>query len=152
MAVHASSTMVDLPNGEGPVGFDNPLGDNILGDDLLGDDKAELLGEFDDGDTGPSLPIILLSAASALASGIIALYITYRLLGVAIELSAGIATLGASIALGVTGAGLSILTGSRAAMSNIAFSCGLIVISGLFLGICTLMGAVMALLLTMMGG
>jgi len=138
--------MVDLPDGEGPVGFDGSL------EDMLGDDKAELLGEFDDGDTRPSLPIILLSAASALAGGIITLYITYRLLGVAIELSAGIATLGASIALGVTGAGLSIITGSRAAMSNIAFSCGLLVLSALFLGICTLMGAVMALLLTMMGG
>lgn len=139
--------MVDLPDGEGPVGFDDPLDDAILGED-----KAELLGEFDDGNTGPSLPIILLSAASALAGGIITLYITYRLLGIAIELSAGIATLAASMALGVTGAGLSIITGSRAAMSNIAFSCGLIVISGLFLGICTLLGAVMALLLTMMGG
>lgn len=138
--------MVDLPDGEGPVGFDGSL------EDMLGDDKAELLGEFDDGDTRPSLPIILLNAASALTGGIITLYITYRLLGVAIELSAGIATLGASIALGVTGAGLSIITGSRAAMSNIAFSCGLLVLSALFLGICTLMGAVMALLLTMMGG
>lgn len=146
MAVHASSTMVDLPDGEEPVGFDGPL------EDMLGDDKAELLGEFDDGDTRPSLPIILLSAAGALAGGIITLYITYRLLGVAIELSAGIATLGASIALGVTGAGLSIITGSRAAMSNIAFSCGLLVLSALFLGICTLMGALTALLLTMMGG
>lgn len=148
MAVHASPTMVERPNGEGPVDFDEILGD----DKFLGGDQAELLGEFDDGDSGPSLPIILLSAASALAGGIITLYITYRLFGVAIELSAGLATLGASIALGVTGAGLSIITGSRAAMSNIAFSCGLIVISGLFLGICTLMGAVMALLLTMMGG
>jgi len=134
--------MFELPNGEGPVDLDDIV-------DELNDDGID---GFDNADAGPSLPIILLSAASAIASGIIILYITYRLLGVEIELSAGIATFGASLALGLTGAGLSLLTGSRAAMSNIAFSCGLIVISVLFLGVCTLVGAVAALLLTMMSG
>lgn len=134
--------MFELPNGEGPISFDDIV-------DELNDD---VIDEFDDADAGPSLPIILLSAASAIASGIIVLYVTYRLLGVEIELSAGLATFGASIALGITGAGLSLVTGSRSAMSNIAFSCGLIVISVLFLGICTLLGAVTALLLTMLSG
>ena len=143
MADHAPSPiMFELPNGEGPVDLDD-IADELNDDGIDG---------FDDADAGPSLPIILLSAASAIASGIIILYITYRLLGVEIELSAGIATFGASLALGLTGAGLSLLTGSRAAMSNIAFSCGLIVISVLFLGVCTLVGAVTALLLTMMSG
>ena len=143
MAARAPSPiMFELPNGEGSVDLDDIA-------DGLNDDGID---EFDDAGTGPSLPIILLSAASALASGIIILYISYRLLGVEIELSAGLATFGASIALGITGAGLSLVTGSRAAMSNIAFSCGLIVISVLFLGVCTLLGAVTALLLTMMSG
>jgi hypothetical protein len=134
----SSSTMFDLPNSEGPLGFDD------IADDVI--------DELDEGATGPSLPIILLSAASALAGGVIALYVTYRLFALEIELSAGIATFCASIMLGISGAGLSIITGSRAAMTNIAFSCGLIVISVLFLGVCTLVGAVMALLLTMVSG
>lgn len=130
--------MFDTPRNEGPLDLDD------LADDVM--------AEGDDGDSGPSLPIILLSAASAIAGGIIALYITYRLLELGIELSAGIATFCASLALGITGAGLSILSGSRAAMGNIAFSCGLIVISVLFLGVCTLLGAVMALVLTLLSG
>jgi hypothetical protein len=138
--------MFELPDREGPADFDD------ITDDLTDDINGNLIGEFEEGESGPSLPIILLSAASAIASGVITLYVTYRLLALEIELSAGIATFFASVALGVTGAGLSVLTGSRAAMSNIAFSCGLIVISVLFLGICTLIGAVTALLLTMMGG
>ena len=127
--------MFDIPDDDGPLEFD---------------DIAD--AAIEDGESGPSLPIILLSAASAIAGGIITLYITYRLLALEIEVSAGIATFCASIALGITGAGLSILSGSRAAMSNIAFSCGLIVISILFLGVCTLLGAVTALVLTMLSG
>ncbi|MBX3012093.1 MAG: hypothetical protein KF832_11330 [Caldilineaceae bacterium] len=136
---HAPSPdMFELPENEGPLALDDIAADGI--------------DPLDDGDTSPSLPIILLSAASAIAGGIIVLYITYRLLALEIELSAGIATFFASITLGLTGAGLSMLSGSRAAMSNIAFSCGLIVISVLFLGICTLMGAITALLLSMLSG
>jgi hypothetical protein len=127
--------MFDLPGNEGPLELDDIVEDGI--------------GALDDEEQGPSLPIILLSAASAIAGGIIVLYVTYRLLALEIALSAGIATFCASVALGVTGAGLSALTHSRAAMSNIAFSCGLIVISVLFLGVCTLLGAVTALLLVM---
>ncbi len=139
MVYHAPSpAMFELPDSEGPLELDD------IADDVI--------DPMDEGNTGPSLPIILLSAASAIASGVIILYIAYRLLGVEIEWSAGVATFGASIALGITGAGLSLLTGSRAAMSNIAFSCGLIVISVFFLGVCTLLGAVTDLLLTMMSG
>lgn len=130
--------MFDLSGNEGPLELDDIVEDG--------------LGALDDEEPSPSLPIILLSAASAIAGGIIALYVTYRLLALEIELSAGIATFCASVALGVTGAGLSALTNSRAAVSNIAFSCGLIVISVLFLGICTLLGAVTALLIVMVGG
>ena len=99
------------------------------------------------GATGPSLPIILLSAASAIAGGVIALYLTYREFALSIELSAALATFVASAAMGITGATFSALTGSRAATSNIAFSCGLILISLLFMGICALVGAAAALFL-----
>lgn len=130
--------MFELPDSEGPLELDD------IADDVI--------DPMDEGNTGPSLPIILLSTASAIAGGIIALYVTYRLFALEIELSAGIATFFASVTLGITGAGLSILSGSRAAMSNIAFSCGLIVLSVLFLAVCTLIGAVTALLLTMLSG
>jgi len=99
------------------------------------------------GTTAPSLPIILLSAASAIAGGVIALYLAYREFALSIELSAAIATFVASVAMGVTGAIFSALTGSRAAAGNIAFSCGLILLSLLFMGICALVGAAAALFL-----
>jgi hypothetical protein len=101
---------------------------------------------------GPSLPIILLSAASAIAGFITALYIAYRELSLSIELSAGLATLFASAVLGITGAALSTITRTRAAASNIAFSCGLIFLSLLFFGLCLLVGAVAALILLMLAG
>ncbi|MEZ4733827.1 MAG: hypothetical protein R3E79_42570 [Caldilineaceae bacterium] len=128
--------MFDLPKSEGLFEFDDIVADEM--------------GAIDEDEPTPSLPIILISAASAIASGIIVLYVTYRLLALEVALSAGIATFCASIALGVTGAGLSLLTGSRAAASNIAFSCGLIIISVLFLGVCTLLGAVTALVLVLL--
>lgn len=101
---------------------------------------------------GPSLPIILLSAASAIAGFIIALYVAYRELSLPIALSAGLATLFASAVLGITGALLSSITRTRAAASNIAFSCGLILLALLFFGLCLLVGAVAALILLLLAG
>jgi len=60
------------------------------------------------------------------------------------RLSAAIATLSLSTALGIGGAGLSTLTGSRSAISNISFSCGLIMLTFIFFGACTLIGALAA--------
>ncbi|MEZ4860975.1 MAG: hypothetical protein R3C14_06710 [Caldilineaceae bacterium] len=123
-----------------------------FGSDELGLGELDLDERYDDfaeGPSSPSLPIIFLSAASAIAGGVITLYVAYRMLLLPIELSAGLATFVASIALGLTGAGLSFLTRSRAATSNIAFSCGLIVLSLLFFGLCTLVGAAAALFLMM---
>lgn len=111
---------------------------------------AQEADTFSVGTTSPSLPIILLSAASAIAGGVIALYLAYREFALSIELSAAIATFVASVAMGVTGAIFSALTGSRAATSNIAFSCGLILISLLFMGICALVGAAAALFLLLL--
>lgn len=102
--------------------------------------------------SGPSLSIILLCAASAVAGFIIALYVSYRELALSIQASAAIATFFSSVVLGLTGAALSAITNSRAVTSNIAFSCGLIVLSLLFFGLCLLAGAVAALLLLMIAG
>ncbi|HRW04077.1 MAG TPA: hypothetical protein P5121_03210 [Caldilineaceae bacterium] len=104
----------------------------------------------DEADPGPSLPIILLSAASAIAGFITALYVAYRELAFDIEISAAIATFFGSMVLGITGASLSAMTRTRAATSNIAFSCGLILLSLLFFGLCLLVGAVGAFLLMML--
>ena len=119
--------------------------DNLYGHDVRGIHSPDFsLPDVDNERSAPSLPIILLSAASGVSAGIIALYITYNLLGLAIEWSVAIAILGLSVALGSTGALLSALTGSRAATGNIAFSCGLIVVTLLFFGLCIFVGAMAA--------
>jgi hypothetical protein len=103
----------------------------------------------DDGDdsaveTRPSLPIILVSAALGLAGAVIGLYVTYIALGWELEPSVFAAVLCLSFGLGVTGAGLSAVTGTGATLQNIGFSCGLIAFSTVFLGGCMLVGALAA--------
>ena len=84
-------------------------------DDFDPDDlEADELGERRH---APSLPIILFSAASGVAGGVIGLFISYRWLQWGIELSAGLATLLLLFGLGISGAILSAATGSRAAPS-----------------------------------
>ena len=102
------------------------------------------LSEFEYSDSAPSLAIILISAACGVGFGIIALYIAYQLLGFTIQLSAAAAVLAASMGLGISGALLSAITGSRAAVANIFFSCGLVVATVIFFGLCTLVGAIAA--------
>ena len=89
----------------------------------------------------PSLPIILFSAASGVAGGVIALFISYRWLQWGVELSAGVATLALLFSLGISGAILTSATGSRAAPVNILFSCGVILLAIFFLALCLLVGA-----------
>lgn len=110
----------------------------------------EIENEFDD--SGPSLPIILISAAAAIAGGVIGLYVTYTVMGWELPASVFVAVFCASVGLGVTGASLTALTGARAAVANIAMSCGLILISLVFLSLCMLVGAVTATLVVMFGG
>lgn len=95
----------------------------------------------------PSLPIILFSAASGISGGVIGLFISYRWLQWGVELSAGLATLALLFSLGVSGALLSALTGSRAAPVNILFSCGVILLAIFFLALCLLVGALVATVL-----
>ena len=120
--------------------------------DEMGDSFAhdDLDANFDD--TGPSLPIILISAACGVALGIVGLYLTYTVAGWDLPASVFVAALGASAGLGSAGAGLTSLTGSRAAVANITMSCGLIVISLAFLGLCMLVGALAATLLLVTTG
>lgn len=95
---------------------------------------------------GPSLPIILMSAACGIGAGIIVFYIAYRMLILSLPLSAGIATLCLLGVLSVTAGGLSALTGSSPLL-NITFGCGLIVLTVLFFGFCSLVGALAAALM-----
>ena len=102
--------------------------------------------------SGPSLPIILMGAASGIAAGIIGLYIAYIVLDLSVQLSAAVATLSLCSVLGFSGAGLSTLAGSRAVGANVAFSCGVILMTLIFFGFCTLAGAVGATLILTWGG
>jgi len=102
--------------------------------------------------SGPSLPIILISAAFGIAGGVIGLYVTYTVLGWELPASVFVAVLCASVGLGVSGAGLTALTGTRAAVANIVMSCGLIMISLVFLGLCMVVGALAATVIVIYGG
>ena len=102
-------------------------------------------------DSGPSLPIILISAAAGIAGGVIGLYITYIALGWDLPASGVVAVLCASVGLGVSGASLTALTGTKAATANIAMSCALILASLVFLSLCMLSGAIVATLLVLFG-
>jgi hypothetical protein len=97
-------------------------------------------------DAGPSLPIILFSTASGIGSGVIAFYLTYRVFQLTVQLSAAFTTLGVLFALGISGVALSSLTGSRAGLANILFSCGLLLLALMFFALCTLLGAIVAAL------
>ena len=117
------------------------LGDEDFFTDAL---EAEALA---DRQQAPSLPIILFSAASGVAGGVIALFVSYRWLGWGIELSAGLATLALLFSLGISGAILSSAMGSRAAPVNILFSCGVILLAVFFMALCLLVGAIFSTLL-----
>ena len=119
--------------------------------DGINDEFPIAYDEFEEGDTVPSLPIILFSAASAIGTGIISFYTTYAVLGLTIQISAGLSTLGLLFVLGLTAAGLSIVSGSSAIVSNISFSCGLIVLALLFFCVCGLAGAIAATLIVAWG-
>lgn len=98
--------------------------------------------------SGPSLPIILLSSASAVGFSILSFFFAYEIIRLRLELSAGIATFSLLIVLGIVGTGLSAVIGSRSTLSNLGFSCGLILIMGLFFSLCMIGGAFAAMLLT----
>ncbi len=101
--------------------------------------------------SSPSLSIIFISAACGIGAGVIGFYFANILAGLSVEFSAGIATLSLCFGLGFTGALLSFVTGSQAAVSNILFSCGLVGLALLFLAFCTATGALAATLFLAFG-
>lgn len=112
--------------------------------DLLFSDSSV---EQDVDRAAPSLPIILISAACGIASGVFGLYIGYVLLNLSIPLSAGLATLSMLFGLGISGAALTAAIGQRGAFYNMLFSCTLIVLVILFMTICATVGAIVATML-----
>ena len=102
-------------------------------------------------DVSPSLPIILLSAACGLGVGMLGFYLGYSILHLGVSWSAAIATFGLLGGVAVVAGVLTVASRSQALLSNIGFSCGLIVMSMLFLGLCTLVGAIVATLVLILG-
>ncbi len=125
-----------------PDRYSEDLFDEIE-DDLL----QESLEAGDEERMAPSLPIILFSAASGIAGGVIGLYVSSFVLGWGPPLSAGAATLALLFSLGVSGAILSAATHTRGAPVNIAFSCVAVILAALFMGVCVMGGAVIGALL-----
>ena len=107
----------------------------------------QALDDVDDYDDAPSLPVVLLSAISGIGGGVIALYVGYGVLHLGIQLTAALATLGLLFGVGVSGAAMSAVTGTRGAATNMLFSCGVIVLVLVFLSVCMVFGAVAATLL-----
>jgi hypothetical protein len=122
--------------------FDSP--DDLAGDYWLDSPLDGAPWGVDD--AGPSLPIVLLSAAFGVGVGVIVLYMAYIVLRWPLPASVFAAVLVLCIGLGVTGAGLTILTGSRAVLPNVTLGCGLVFATLLFFGLCVLAGAVGATL------
>lgn len=108
-------------------------------------------GLYEYGDAGPSLPIVLFSAASGLGSGILGFYVSYGLLQLTIQISFGIATLCLLIGVGGVGTLLSAAVGSRSTLANLGFSCGVIVLTLLFFSICLLSGAFVSAIILILG-
>lgn len=100
-------------------------------------------------DAGPSLPIVLLSSALGVGAGIIALYLTYIVLGWSLSAGVFVAVLTLCAGLGTTATGLTMVTGSRAVLPNVTLGCGLVLATTLFFGLCVLIGAVGATLVLM---
>lgn len=98
-------------------------------------------------DGTPSLPVILVSAACGLGGGVIGLYLTYAVFAWPLPWVAAATTLALLSSLGISGAIMSVATGTRAAPANILFSCGLLLTASLFLGLCSVVGALVATLI-----
>ena len=127
----------------GPA-YDAPYTDGLLEGGALYTDYAHLQPESNE---GPSLSIILISAACGMAGGVFGLYISYGVLGWRISLSAGLTTLGLLVGLGLSGAALTAATGERGAVVNMVFSCTLVALVVLFMTMCAVAGAAVATLL-----
>ncbi len=98
-------------------------------------------------DRRPSLPVILISAASGIAAGCFGLYLGYVVFHWTAAVSAGLAALCMLFGLGISGAVLTVVSGQRNAFINMAFSCTLILLVVLFMTMCATVGAIIATLI-----
>jgi hypothetical protein len=96
---------------------------------------------LDDLRTAPSLPIILISAAVGVAAGVATFFLLWEITALRLAWSVGLSALALFFGVGASGALLSAVTSSRAAVQNILFSCGTILLLFLFFGACMLVGA-----------
>ncbi len=106
----------------------------------------------EDARDGPSLPIVLLSAAFGVAAGLITFYVAYTAARLRVEVSVALAVLALCFAVGATGALMSAATGSRAALPTIGLSCAVIAATILMFGLCMVAGAFAATLFIAVGG
>lgn len=141
-----------------PIDYPDEYAAFMLDAAMLGDFEDELFGPggLDDGpyrvaQDGPSLPIILFSAACGIAAGIIGAYLARLILGWNVPISAAIGTLSMLGVLAGTAITLSRLVESRATTANIGMSCGLALFTLLFFGICTVVGAFTATFILTLG-
>ncbi len=112
-------------------------------------ERDEALAAYiaEDEHSGPSLPIILLSAAFGVAAGVITGYVAYSVALLRLEVSVALAVMALCFAVGGTGALLSAATGSRATLPTIGLSCAVIAVAFLMFGLCMLVGALVATLM-----
>lgn len=137
---------------------DFALHESMLDESILGEFEQELFGEDDFAareprisQDGPSLPIILLSAACGIAAAIIGAYLARFILHLNAPFSAAIGTLSMLGMMAAVAIALSRLVESRATTANIGMSCGLMLFTLLFFGICTIAGAFTATFILTLG-
>jgi VIT1/CCC1 family predicted Fe2+/Mn2+ transporter len=101
--------------------------------------------------SAPSLPIILISASLGVAAAIAAFFLGHEVARLSLEWSVAVSVLALCFGLGVSGALLSSITGSRAALANISLSCLAVALVLLFFGSCLVLGALAATFLISSG-
>ncbi len=109
----------------------------------------ELMEEHDR--STPSLPIVLFSAATGIAGAIIGFFLAWEILGWQASWSVAAAVLLLCAGVGVSNGLLSAATGSRAGIANIGFSCGVILLTLIFFGLCGVVGGLAATIIIAAG-
>ncbi len=99
----------------------------------------------------PSLAIVLLSAAVGLGSSVVLLYLAYRLAGLSLLWSVGLAGLGLWGLTALVAAGLAELYDPRTRGVHAAYGCGLVGLVLAFAGLCMLVGMVAGTLAFLLG-
>jgi hypothetical protein len=114
----------------------------FAGEPTAGERLAEMLDEHDR--STPSLPIVLVGAVVGIGAGVVGLFLAWELLGWRLEWSAAVSVLALCTGVALSGGLLSAATHSRATIANIGFSCGVILLTVLFFGLCGVVGGLAA--------